>query len=814
MDVSLPDHLAERATWRRAAGESIKGRFVVYWMHNALRAHENPALDVAICLARQNKLPLLVYHGLCETYPFASDRHHAFMLQGHRDVQRELSDRGIKNVFDFQSNDGRGPNLRELTQHAAVLVTDEMPVEPIRCWMKSLIEKTQTPIVSVDASCVVPVPLLGKHYERAFRFREATKNLYAQRVSQDYDEQPVDCEMFDKALTWESQSLQETCLASLIAKCIIDHSVAPIADTPGGTQAGYERWEQFKRSGLDRYAKKRNDAANHQGVSRLSAYLHYGMISPLRIAREADQLGASKFLDELLIWRELSFHFCAHFQGDLDSLDPLPAWASQTLKDHAGDVRDEFYSWETLARGATGTELWNLCQQSLLRHGELHNNLRMTWGKAFLPWVTDPVEALRLTLDLNHRYALDGRDPNSYGGILWCYGLFDRPFAPEEHIIGTLRPRPIDQHARRLDFARYRTVVQRPIAASVPRVAVVGAGLAGLFAARTLADHGVPVTVLDKSRGVSGRMATRRVNDELSFDHGAQYFTARDPRFVRYVDSWIKDGIVAQWDGRLVELGAGGAIAAQKEGVNRFVGVPGMNQIGKHLANDLDLQMEQAITSITPTGRQWCLQIDNGTTSDPFDVVIVNCPPIQSQAILEGHSDITQQIASVKMRPCWAMMLICDGLDGLDFDGAFINQGPLSWIARNSSKPGRTKSSASTWIIHASPDWSDEFVDCEPEEVKQKMLTALEFGVGRKVENVTHCVVHRWLYAIPANPLAAECLWDRDKKLGACGDWCGGPRVEGAFLSGMAMAGNVLRQITIDQAPYQPGAKMIQPSLL
>ena len=127
MDTSLPQHLDERLRWIASPDVRISapGEFVLYWMHNALRAHENPALDVAICLARQNGLPLLVYHGLSEEYPFASDRLHAFMLQGHRDAQRELSDRGIAAAFHLQRNGKRGPYLRNLTRAAAVLVTEE-----------------------------------------------------------------------------------------------------------------------------------------------------------------------------------------------------------------------------------------------------------------------------------------------------------------------------------------------------------------------------------------------------------------------------------------------------------------------------------------------------------------------------------------------------------------------------------------------------------------------------------------------------------------------------------------------------------------
>ena len=169
MDTALPQHIAERLRWMASPEERAydPGRFVLYWMHNALRAHENPALDAAICLARQNGLPLLIYHGLSEDYPYASDRLHAFMLQGHRDVQRELTDRGIVAAFHLQRQGQRGPYLRNLTRAAACLITEEMPVQPLVGWMERLVATCKTPVATVDCSCVAPVNLLDRAFTSA-----------------------------------------------------------------------------------------------------------------------------------------------------------------------------------------------------------------------------------------------------------------------------------------------------------------------------------------------------------------------------------------------------------------------------------------------------------------------------------------------------------------------------------------------------------------------------------------------------------------------------------------------------------------------
>ena len=158
--------------------------------------------------------------------------------------------------------------------------------------------------------------------------------------------------------------------------------------------------------------------------------------------------GADKYIDELITWRELSHTFCFYNRDrDLESVEVLADWARESLKQHESDERPALYDWETLARGATDDEFWNLLQHSLLTHGELHNNVRMTWGKAFLKWAPDAQTALDMAFDLNHRYALDGRDPNSYQGILWCFGHFDRPF-DEKPIIGKVRPRDTEMARR------------------------------------------------------------------------------------------------------------------------------------------------------------------------------------------------------------------------------------------------------------------------------------------------------------------------------------------------------------------------------
>ncbi|MFK7768433.1 MAG: FAD-dependent oxidoreductase [Mariniblastus sp.] len=801
---SLPEHLRERSRIIVESTEvSPDHPFVLYWMRNAVRSDENSALDVARHLADQQGIPLLVYQAISPHYQFASDRHHTFMLQGARDVQNQFSEIGISYAFHLATEDDNEPHLVTLAKSATVVVTEDMPVDPAKRFLNALEDSTNVSIVCVDTACVAPMHLVKKAFTRAFKFRSATKKLYEERLTKAWPPVEAATKSFDlQLLPFKPLDLQSFDIADLVAQCQIDHSVGPVVDTIGGSTAGYARWNEFKKNKLSSYAKQRNDALQN-GVSRMSAYLHYGMVSPFRLARESaniDNAGAEKFLDELLIWRELAYAFCFH-RPDHDQWSAIPEWARETLVAHADDSREQVYSWEQLARGKTDNAFWNAAQKSLLMQGELHNNVRMTWGKAILNWKQTPQEALDTIVDLNHRYALDGRDPCSYGGILWCLGQFDRPFEPEKNIVGLVRPRSTKQHASRLDTNKYLAKVASP-RFSPTSVAIIGAGISGLIAARTLKDHGVSVTVFDKSRGVGGRMATRRI-EEGSFDHGAQYFTARDPRFKRYVDSWIQQSVVGIWptkcsngDQKIVVL-ENGIIQSESKSQTRYVGVPTMNAICKHLADGIEIKKQVRIKAANRINDGPIEVFDEDQNSvGKFDRLIVSAPAEQSAEILAEFPSVANKISKVKMNPCWASMVAFDSPVTDAWVGAFLHESFLTWTARNSTKPGRD-SNREHLVIHACPEWTAEHWEEDAGQVGRQMLAEFWRVTGLPAMTPTHMQSHRWKYAIAAEPANAGYFCDDDSIVFACGDWAKGSRVEGAFLSGMSAAGRVLGSLSL-----------------
>lgn len=800
----LPERLQERSRVIGGHETDIRNaEFVLYWMRTACRLQENPALQVAIECANRLELPVLIYHALSERYPYASDRHHTFILEGARDVQAACVDTKLTYALHLERRGHRGPHLKSLADRASLVVTEDMPVQPLQSWTPLLARTVSTPVLAVDTACVVPMKLVGRAYERAFAFRNATKKLLEKRISLAPQQVKPNVAGRSIDLPFEPVDLSTSDIASLVSECKIDHSIAPVPHTVGGSVAGYSRWNAFKETGLAEYARRRNNALI-DGVSRMSPYLHYGMVSPMRIARETNELdndGANKYLDELFVWRELAYAFCFH-RPDHGRLSALPDWALETLQEHERDERRQLLSWEALARGKTGDAIWDAAQRSLLMHGELHNNVRMTWGKSILNWTPDAKSALATIIDLNHRYALDGRDPASYGGILWCLGQFDRPFPPERPILGTVRDRSTEQHAKRLDARAYLEKTTVPLNDPMPTVAIVGAGISGLMCARTLADHGFSVTVFEKSRGVGGRMSTRRTPEDLRFDHGAQYFTARDERFQRYVKSWIHDGLVASWGGSIVVL-SDGQVTGRKRGTDRFVAVPGMNAVCKHLAEGLDIRLQTQVESLDRDAGRWRLSSLEGVELGKYDLAIVSAPAAQTAKLLQTVPSLAIPSGQTEMNGCWALMLAFSTPLDLDFDGAFVHNSAVAWVAKNQSKPGR-EIGAETWVVHATAEWSESHIEEDASTARELLLSEFWKAIGTTPTEPEHIQAHRWRFAIPSTPLADTCLFDAELQVGACGDWCGGPRVEGAFLSGVSAAGRVMGLLKNDQPAMSP----------
>lgn len=318
-------------------------------------------------------------------------------------------------------------------------------------------------------------------------------------------------------------------------------------------------------------------------------------------------------------------------------------------------------------------------------------------------------------------------------------------------------------------------------------VAVIGGGIAGLICARALTDQQFAVQVFDKGREPGGRISTRQING-YQFDDGAQYFTVRDPRFQCEVDAWLADGLVAEWTGRVCILENGTVSAGEQK--TRYVGVPGMSAIARHLASACHVLSDIRVAHVHREGKRWRLLATTGEDLGDYDVVVVAVPAPQAVALLGEAPSLAARVASVKISGCWAVMLAFEQPLTLPFDGAFVQAAALSWIARNNSKPGR--GDAECWVLHGAPAWSDEHIDAAPEQVIAWLSDAFRRAALCHEVKPIFAAAHRWRYALPLVLLEEACLFNPTLAIGACGDWCAGPRVEGAFLSGLTLADQIL----------------------
>ncbi|NGP88534.1 hypothetical protein [Fodinibius halophilus] len=445
------------------------GDYVLYWMQINRRFQYNFALEYAVELANKLNKPLLIYEGLSCDYPWAADRFHHFITEGMAENLEYAQNNDFNYYSYLEDEPGAGSGLLyTLADDACAVITDEFPVFIIREHNEQVAPKFDIPFITVDSNGLIPFGLTDKAPYNAYFFRKIMQRNFITCYKHGPKKNPLHDLENENDITLSSDFLEKYPRAyshldnptGFINSLDINHEVGKI-DLEGSREAALNRLDQFVQNGLKVYDEKRNDP-DEEKTSGMSPWLHFGKISEYEIVKAVlehqpkgwslDDITFNKgstggffngdpnvdgFLDEVITWREVGFHF-AHHEPDYDQYESLPGWALKTLEKHKDDPREYIYDLEEFAQSKTHDELWNAAQTQLREEGIIHNYLRMLWGKKVLEWTPNPETALVYLIELNNRYAIDGRDPNSYSGIFWIFGRFDRAWQ-ERPIYGKVR---------------------------------------------------------------------------------------------------------------------------------------------------------------------------------------------------------------------------------------------------------------------------------------------------------------------------------------------------------------------------------------
>jgi len=463
-----------------------KGSYVLYWMTSARRTTCNFALERAVEWALELRRGVVVLEALRCDYEWASDRFHRFLLDGMADNSRDAQGREGLAWYSFvEQAPGEGKGLlAELAATAAVVVTDDYPTFFIPDMLSAAAGRVNVRFEAVDSNGLAPMRATPRSYPSAYTFRRYLQKSLPHYLGRVPEADPIEwlngittpAIPFSILERWPSATPELSNGGPELARLPLDHSVGPVG-LRGGTRAAGLQLQEFLKYRLSAYADDRNHP-DEDTASGLSPYLHFGHISVHEILDQlAEREGwtpgfedkptngkrtgwwgmspaAEAFLDQVVTWRELGFNMAAN-RSDHRDYESLPDWARQTLEAHAGDVRPHLYDLQQFRTAATHDELWNAAQRQLVGEGIIHNYLRMLWGKKILEWTAEPREAASVMIELNNRYAIDGRDPNSYSGIYWCLGRYDRPWGPERPVFGKIRYMTSRNTARKLRLKEY-----------------------------------------------------------------------------------------------------------------------------------------------------------------------------------------------------------------------------------------------------------------------------------------------------------------------------------------------------------------------
>ncbi len=468
------------------------GSYILYWMQAYRRFSSNHSFDYAVHLAKKFKKELIVYEGLRKDYPWNSKRIHKFILEGMIENREEAEALDINYwcYVETEDNPARGL-LKKISEKAVLIITDDFPCFIIPEQTRKLAEKVKCPVFSVDGNSIIPFSQFEKPASAARILRtwihKRFSDSFLHFAKPKYTKKDLSGLNHRTKPPFSPFMIDPSGLDAFLKQIHFENEVPPYNKTKGGRKTALTLLRKFLNDKINDYAESRSSPNSFEAtpVSGLSPYLHFGHISaeeivtavfknvsdwtPEQISHKkagdretfyTNSSAANHFLDELITWRDIGYLFFWQKPSFRIGLESLPDWTKKNLSLHRKDTREYLYSLEDWEAGKTHDELWNAAQTELVLTGRMHNYMRMLWGKKVIEWSKSYEEAFQILEHLNHKYAYDGRNPNSYTGILWCFGLFDRPWFPERNVFGNIRYMSSDSTRKKFKIKPYLDYVE------------------------------------------------------------------------------------------------------------------------------------------------------------------------------------------------------------------------------------------------------------------------------------------------------------------------------------------------------------------
>ncbi|WP_448584606.1 deoxyribodipyrimidine photo-lyase [Thermocrinis sp.] len=434
---------------------SREGKFFLYWMDCSQRENFNHALEYSIHMANEYKKPLVVYFPITDKYKFSNLRHYTFMMEGILKTKIAVEGRGIKFIIEKVED----PALAVIkhSKNVCAVITDRGYLKHQRAQREKVAFHSEVAVFQVEGDVVVPVEVVSDHqepYARTIRGKIYSKIGLFLKVPP-----KIEPKVKSFGMDFGFEEMNYSSVQDYLNLLNIRKDVKPVSKYfEGGYDQAIKRLRDFIENKLSYYKEYRSDPSKDY-QSDLSPYLRFGQISPVEVVLEVlkayplNDPNVESFFNELIVWRELARNY-AFYNPYYSSYEGIPDWAKQSLQEHEKDEREAIYSLEDLEQAKTDDPYWNTAQKELLLKGKMHNYMRMYWCKRLIEWTKSPKEAFDIACYLNDKYELDGRDPNGYAGIAWCFGSFDRPFQ-ERKVLGKIRPMSPAGLERKFDMKAY-----------------------------------------------------------------------------------------------------------------------------------------------------------------------------------------------------------------------------------------------------------------------------------------------------------------------------------------------------------------------